>query len=232
VALGLPTNKALLAAVLRDDEFARGPTTDFLSRRFAGIEPAAPDAATLAIAATLLAAQAGFGEWNSWSSNPARVMRAKFGEREVALHHSEDAYRAEVGETRIVLHVLSADPPNARVAVDGAEEIVTFLIAGETVHLAHAGQSWSLANTTHAPPAARALGPSDGRVIAPMNGRVIAVNAKAGDTMEAGHALIVLEAMKMEHVLSVPAAARVKAVHVAAGAQVAPGQLLLELEAS
>ena len=36
----------------------------------------------------------------------------------------------------------------------------------------------------------------------------------------------------MEHVLSVPAAARVKAVHVAAGAQVSPGQLLVELEAS
>ena len=36
--------------------------------------------------------------------------------------------------------------------------------------------------------------------------------------------------MKMEHALSVPQAARVKAVHVAAGAQVAPGQLLVELE--
>jgi biotin carboxyl carrier protein len=36
--------------------------------------------------------------------------------------------------------------------------------------------------------------------------------------------------MKMEHALSVPAAARVKAVHVAPGAQVKPGQLLAELE--
>ena len=36
--------------------------------------------------------------------------------------------------------------------------------------------------------------------------------------------------MKMEHALSVPQAARVKAVHVAPGAQVAPGQLLVELE--
>ncbi len=50
-----------------------------------------------------------------------------------------------------------------------------------------------------------------------MNGRVVAVHAKAGDTAEAGRALVVLEAMKMEHALSVPAAARVKAVHVAAG---------------
>jgi len=40
----------------------------------------------------------------------------------------------------------------------------------------------------------------------------------------------VLEAMKMEHGLSLPAAVRIKAVHVAAGAQVSPGQLLLEFE--
>ena len=79
-------------------------------------------------------------------------------------------------------------------------------------------------------PAQRASAASDGRLVAPMNGRVVAVNAKAGDTAEAGRALIVLEAMKMEHALSVPQAARIKAVHVAAGAQVAPGQLLAELE--
>ena len=50
--------------------------------------------------------------------------------------------------------------------------------------------------------------------------------------VEAGRALVVLEAMKMEHALSVPQPARVKAVHVAAGAQVSPGQLLVELEPS
>jgi biotin carboxyl carrier protein len=63
-----------------------------------------------------------------------------------------------------------------------------------------------------------------------MNGRVVAVHAKAGDTVAAGGALVVLEAMKMEHGLAAPADARVKAVHVAPGAQVAPGHLLIELE--
>ena len=108
----------------------------------------------------------------------------------------------------------------------------SFLIEGETIHLARGGTSYSLENTVHAAPAHRAAGRADGRLVAPMNGRVVAVNAQAGDTAEAGRALVVLEAMKMEHVLSVPAAARVKAVHVAAGAQVSPGQLLVELEPS
>ena len=47
-----------------------------------------------------------------------------------------------------------------------------------------------------------------------MNGRVVAVNVKVGDTVQPAYALVVLEAMKMEHALSVPAPARVKAVHV------------------
>jgi geranyl-CoA carboxylase alpha subunit len=233
VALGVATNKAFLAAVLRDEEFAaQGTTTDFLARRFAHMEPAAPDPTTLAIAAALCAANARFGAWTSWSSNPARTMLAKFGERDVALRHSDDAYRVQVGQTEIVLRVVSLDSARARIVIDGAEEIVPFVIEGETIHLARAGQSFSLENTTHAPPARRAAAASDGRLLAPMNGRVVAVNTKAGETAEAGRALVVLEAMKMEHALSVPHAVRIKAVHVAQGVQVAPGQLLVELEAA
>jgi len=71
---------------------------------------------------------------------------------------------------------------------------------------------------------------SDGRLVAPMNGRVVAVNAEAGETIAAGKALVVLEAMKMEHGLDFPFALKVKAVHVKTGAQVAPGNLLIEFE--
>jgi len=65
-----------------------------------------------------------------------------------------------------------------------------------------------------------------------MNAPVSAVHAAPGQRVEAGAALVVLEAMKMEHALAAPSAMRVKAVHVAAGAQVAPGQLLVELESA
>jgi biotin carboxyl carrier protein len=80
------------------------------------------------------------------------------------------------------------------------------------------------------PPARAAAGPAGGALAAPMNARVVAVHAKAGDRVAAGSALVVLEAMKMEHTLAAPAALCVKAVHVATGAQVAPGNLLMEFE--
>ena len=231
IVLGVATNKAFLAAVLRDDEFAaQGATTDFLGRRFATIEAAAPDAETLAVAAALLAATAGYGEWSSWSNNPERAMRVKFGETDIALRFANGAYHASIGGSDITLRIASLDPPHARVALDQIDETVVFAIESDTIHLARAGQSHSLENTIHAPPQKRAAAASDGRLVAPMNGRVVAVNAKAGDTVEAGRALVVLEAMKMEHALSAPTASRVKAVHVAPGAQVAPGQLLVELE--
>jgi geranyl-CoA carboxylase alpha subunit len=230
IALGIATNKAFLAAVLRDDEFAAGcATTEFLAHR--NIDTGgATDATSLAIAATLLARSAGHGEHNSWSTNPARVMRVTFDNQDVALTYSDDVYGAEIGDTRMAVQILSFSPPHARIALDGAtDETVTFCIDGETIHLARGGQSYSLTNTTHAP-AARAAAASDGRLTAPMNGRVAAVHVRAGDTAEAGRALVVLEAMKMEHALSVPQAMRVKAVLVVPGVQVTPGQLLVELE--
>ena len=58
------------------------------------------------------------------------------------------------------------------------------------------------------------------------------VHARPGDKVEAGGALVVLEAMKMEHTLAAPATLRVKSVHVVKGAQVAPGNLLMEFEAA
>jgi geranyl-CoA carboxylase alpha subunit len=215
VALGLATNKAFLAAVLRDEDFAaQGATTDFLGRFSA--PPAKPDARSLGIAAMLLARSAGYGEWTSWSNNPGRTMVVRFGEDDVALTCERGAYRASVrGE---------------HIALDDDDRRVVHVIEPGAVHLARDGQSFTLENTTHAPPARRSAAASDGRLVAPMNGRVVAVNAKAGDMAEAGKALVVLEAMKMEHALSVPARARIKAVHVAPGAQVAPGHLLVELE--
>jgi geranyl-CoA carboxylase alpha subunit len=46
----------------------------------------------------------------------------------------------------------------------------------------------------------------------------------------AGQSLMVLEAMKMEHHIVAAAAGKVKSISVRAGDQVAPGQMLAEIE--
>jgi geranyl-CoA carboxylase alpha subunit len=185
LALGVTTNKAYLAAVLRDTTFARtGATTSLLEERFAGWEaPAADPALARGIYAVACAKAAAFGEWSGWSN---------------------------MGRT---------EPPAAPCVLDGS-----------TVHFALDGHSYSWRDTTMDPPAKRAAELDGNRLSAPMNGRVVAVHARAGERVAAGSALVILEAMKMEHTLAAPAALRVKAVHVVAGAQVAPGSLLMEFE--
>jgi 3-methylcrotonyl-CoA carboxylase alpha subunit len=63
-----------------------------------------------------------------------------------------------------------------------------------------------------------------------MPGKVIALVAKAGERVEKGAPLLVLEAMKMEHTVRAPRAGLVKAFRCEPGEQVAEGVELVDLE--
>ena len=65
---------------------------------------------------------------------------------------------------------------------------------------------------------------------APMPGTVVAVLVQAGDTVEAGQPLMVLEAMKMEHSVVAAAKGTVAEILYAVGERVAEGVELLRLE--
>jgi pyruvate carboxylase subunit B len=67
-------------------------------------------------------------------------------------------------------------------------------------------------------------------VRAPMPGLIVRVNVKAGDTVQAGEGLVVMEAMKMENELRATAAGTVRSVEVTAGTAVEKGALLVALE--
>jgi biotin carboxyl carrier protein len=63
---------------------------------------------------------------------------------------------------------------------------------------------------------------------APMPGLIIDLKVKAGDTVKAGDALLILEAMKMENILKAPGEAVIKKVNVQKGNSVEKGQVLIE----
>src|SRR6266403_934073 len=69
-------------------------------------------------------------------------------------------------------------------------------------------------------------------VRAPMQGTVVAVDVAPGDAVPAGGQLLVMEAMKMEHVVTAPIGGIVRALHVSAGDTVYEGHALLVLEES
>lgn len=66
-------------------------------------------------------------------------------------------------------------------------------------------------------------------IVSPMPGVVMAVNVTIGDQVSVGDPLVVIEAMKMEHIVRARRSGHVVHLNVAFGENVRVGQLLLEV---
>ena len=69
------------------------------------------------------------------------------------------------------------------------------------------------------------------QVVAPMPGRIVLVKASAGDSVEEGQELLVMEAMKMELALKAPRAGTIESVSAAQGEFVEADVVLVKFEA-
>ncbi|HUH60682.1 MAG TPA: acetyl/propionyl/methylcrotonyl-CoA carboxylase subunit alpha [Candidimonas sp.] len=68
-----------------------------------------------------------------------------------------------------------------------------------------------------------------GGLTAPMPGKIISISVKAGDTVKSGDALLVMEAMKMEHTIHAPADGTVEELFFSVGDQVTDGAELIAI---
>jgi len=66
--------------------------------------------------------------------------------------------------------------------------------------------------------------------VSPMPGKVIEVRVEVGDEVASHQPLVVLEAMKMEQVVTAPYDAGIRSVDVRVGDQVTSGAVLVTLE--
>ncbi len=100
---------------------------------------------------------------------------------------------------------------------------------GDTLYLHYAGELRSIQRVD---PIAEveASHQHHGGLTAPMNGSIVRVLVEAGQQVEAGTALVVLEAMKMEHSIRAPHAGTVKALYCSEGEMVSEGAVLVELD--
>ena len=99
---------------------------------------------------------------------------------------------------------------------------------GRSWHVFHRGVRWTLALKEEL--GGVDLDAGSGSLAAPMPGRVIKLFVEAGAKVEKGQPLLILEAMKMEHTITAPAAGTVKEVHYAPGEQVLEGAELIKVE--
>lgn len=118
------------------------------------------------------------------------------------------------------------------VSVDGvAEEVIVetlseIEVAGSSTNgakkkpaAASAGNGGSRPRPTH-----------EGCVTTAMPGSIVEVKVKPGDKVNAGDAVLVIEAMKMENEVQAPKSGIVVAVHVSKGDSVTPDETLLEIQ--
>lgn len=68
------------------------------------------------------------------------------------------------------------------------------------------------------------------KIMAPMPGLILEMNVNAGDEVKENDQLLILEAMKMENIISSPRAGIIKSVSVKNGDAVDKNQLLIEFE--
>ncbi|NMI58504.1 MULTISPECIES: acetyl/propionyl/methylcrotonyl-CoA carboxylase subunit alpha [unclassified Streptomyces] len=114
-------------------------------------------------------------------------------------------------------------PGRVSVTLDGVRH--TFHRAGDW--LGREGDAWHVRD--HDPVAASLTGAAHAGVdslTAPMPGTVTVVKVAVGDAVAAGQSLLVVEAMKMEHVISAPHAGTVSELDVTPGTTVAMDQVL------
>ena len=99
---------------------------------------------------------------------------------------------------------------------------------GRSWHVFFEGERWTLALKDELQ--GLDIDAGSGSLAAPMPGRVVKLMVEPGAKVTKGQALLILEAMKMEHTLAAPADGVVAAVHCTAGDQVLEGVELIRLE--
>ncbi len=150
-------------------------------------------------------------------------------EHEVEVAYLPGAWRLSVGSCSVVARGELNPRGLLRVELDGTRMDATVIAAAGRRHVFAKGRAWQLAAVDPLHHGGEGGG-AEGGLLAPMPGKVIALVAAEGAKVEKGAPLLILEAMKMEHTITAPAAGTVKAFRFGVGDQVGDGAELVEFE--
>ncbi|GAA4916983.1 acetyl/propionyl-CoA carboxylase alpha subunit [Actinomycetospora succinea] len=238
---GVTTNRDLLVGILRDEEFLAGGTdTGYLPRHPALERPDPDDGDAVRAVAAALALQAEHradapvlrglpSGWRNVGGSPQSVAYTA-GDRTLEVAYASRRSRLDVtvsGEP-VPVALVSASPGQVTLVQDGVRRTYrVHRVAGATFVDGPDGSSAFTDVPRFADPNAVAHA---GSLLAPMPGTVVRVLASTGDAVSAGAALVVLEAMKMEHTVAAPVDGVVGEMHVVPGDQVETRQVLAVVE--
>jgi 3-methylcrotonyl-CoA carboxylase alpha subunit len=165
------------------------------------------------------------------NSRASRTLTLRLGDvqQAVSVEYAAGGYALGLGGPRVLASGEQGAHGEFRARLGERRVHAAVIVAGERRHVFFEGRAYPMVRVD----ASRGAGPGDelhGRLTAPMPGKVIALLAEAGQKVEKGAPLLVLEAMKMEHTIRAPRAGLVKAFRFEPGDQVSEGAELVELE--
>jgi 3-methylcrotonyl-CoA carboxylase alpha subunit/geranyl-CoA carboxylase alpha subunit len=235
--MGLPTNRAFLAACLQHPTFVAGEAlipflaeqSDMVRKRL----QAYGDARSVAMLALLYAHQAPAAAMPSPFTRPVRMGLGEevlalglqeLGHGQVRIQMGDTTHHARIQRSGDQLHImLNGRHWQARVvACTGAVQRWHVQLQGpECVEL------W-LTDQSHNPPSTGTSAQAAQSLRAPFNGKLIALHVQEGQSVQQGDAVLVIESMKLEHILCAPRDAVVHSISASVGQQVGPGQVLVQ----
>jgi geranyl-CoA carboxylase alpha subunit len=236
--LGLVTNREYLLQALAAPAFATSKlATRWLGEASPAWQPRRPDGRWAALAAVIRLHRLaqGFGPFALWSSAGVRdtPLRLAVGETNFDLRL---AYRrgqpteARVGDAAHAIELQHDDGLNVELIVDGLHLRARCSMQGESGWLDAEGCCVAWRDLSQAPPE-REDGSVHGLISSRMHGALVKLNVEVGQRVAKGDFVLAIEAMKMEHRIEAPIAGTVVEVGATAGTQVAPGRLLVRIEA-
>ncbi|RKQ70691.1 acetyl/propionyl/methylcrotonyl-CoA carboxylase subunit alpha [Oceanibaculum indicum] len=252
---GLATNIGFLAALARHPAFAAGDVhTGFIAEHEADLLPPAQPAGDIHLALAALAFMAArtreareaatrsgdpFSPWHrvdGWRLNDDAHHRLAFrdgeAERVVTLHFRRDGFVLDLPGGSMPAQLLAEEDGLLTVLLDGVRrEAVVARDGLDYWVLPGAGQPDRRLSLIDPVLEAEAMAEGAGaRFTAPMPGKIVQVLIEAGARVAKGAALIVMEAMKMEHTIAAPADGTVAELHYGTGDLVEEGAELLRFE--
>jgi len=242
---GVVTNRDLLVGVLRHPEFLAGGTdTGFLDRHPPGTLVSAEAEAEAERLHAVAAALAGAAARRArapvlafapagWRNNPSQPQQAVFqgrrGRVEVAYRSARSGLTVAVDGRPLEVRHAQATADFAVLEVAGVRRRFEVHHVGDVAYVDSPLGHSALREVDRFP--SRATGPeAAGELVAPMPGVVVRLVARAGDEVERGAVVAVLEAMKMEHRVRAPHGGRVAEVRVREGQTVEAGVVLAVIE--
>ena len=139
-------------------------------------------------------------------------------------------YRVFDTDNAAVIELLTVLEDTAQASIDGEQHLIRHFSPDESkLYLSINGRAATYCDQI------RLAGAQDdaagsGRIIAPMHGLLLEVRVKAGDRVESGQTLAILEAMKMHYEITADAVGEVIEVLAVAGQQVAVDDLLIDID--